>query len=257
MQAHDAIELAATDEVIQAGEAPKQSLTVQQRTRLRWVFKFGRPVSCGTLTGVDLDLIAAGYLQLCDGERLSGSAVVKMTDAGMAYLHADRQRKVASLAVHNTLGSRLADCLRGKGKMTWENISFANWAPYSAEGRVWSEVRPDVYACEPVLSAAKARPEIYEVKVSRADFLADLAKPGKRAGYADLAEAVYYCAPDGLLHPSEVPGDFGLICEMQGGGFQIIKRARRRKSFVLHPNAIMTMVVKRGSLPGQSDSMGA
>jgi len=46
------------------------------------------------------------------------------------------------------------------------------------------------------------------VKVSPADFLADLAKPEKRLAYAALVEAVYYCCPEGLNCKEELPEGF-------------------------------------------------
>ena len=218
--------------------------------RLRWAFGYGRPVQVAELTGVDLDLIAHQLLARVD--RSFGGAALCLTQTGIDYLSQVRQARVAALDVHNSLASRLAEHLRKKGKMTWENLLFRNPKPWAGEeDRLWNEVRPDVFACVPTLQAAKAHPEIYEVKISRSDFLSDVAKPGKRAGYVDLAEAVYFCSPEGVIRADELPDGIGLVCEAAAGDFVIRKRARRRGGFSVHADTLMTMAVKRGQLPGE------
>jgi hypothetical protein len=126
---------------------------------------------------------------------------------------------------------------------TWENVEFSN--PDNTQPKRWGVVRPDVFACLPALKAENAAPAIYEVKVSRADFLADLAKPEKREAYTQLAEAVYYCCPAGLIDKAEVPDGFGLLVEAAPGAFELKKKARRQKNFVLSVNTAMTLMVKR------------
>lgn len=51
----------------------------------------------------------------------------------------------------------------------------------------------------------------YEIKVSRSDFLHELKKPEKRAWAVAITHEFYFCAPKGLIKPSEVPGDCGLV----------------------------------------------
>lgn len=50
-----------------------------------------------------------------------------------------------------------------------------------------------------------------EVKVSRADFLTDVRNPFKQKPARDLAHRHAFAVPDGLVDPSEVPADSGLI----------------------------------------------
>lgn len=99
-----------------------------------------------------------------------------------------------------------------------------------------------------------AAPAIYEVKVSRADFLADLAKPEKRLAYAALAEAVYYCCPEGLICKEELPEGFGLLCEMQGQFELHQEPCRRAKGFELAADTAMTLMVKR-PMPSRIDEL--
>jgi hypothetical protein len=170
-------------------------------------------------------------------------AVLAVTKLGVVHLNEISQAHISSQRPHHELGSRLALYLRGKGMHTWENVEFSN--PDWTQPRSWGVVRPDVFACLPALKARNAAPAIYEVKVSRADFLADLAKQEKREAYAALAEAVYYCCPNGLIDKAEVPDGFGLICEAAEGHFEMRKKARRTKGFELATDTAMTLMVKR------------
>lgn len=219
------------------------TLTRAHHKRLRTLFSYGRPVHVGQLGGLELDLIVLGLIAQ-DDSRHHYTAVVKVTQAGIDLLNAERQRLVAAQRPHHDLAARLSAHLRTKGKFTWENVEFRNPSPVYVPG-AWGGVRPDVFACLPSLRAERAAPEIYEVKVSRSDFLADLARPDKAAAYLDLAGAVYYCASEGLIKPAEVPSPYGLICERADGEFVLAKRARRKKAFVMAADTLITLMIKR------------
>lgn len=224
--------------------SPLPTLTRAHHKRLRTLFSYGRPVHVGQLGGVELDLLVLGLIAQDDTRHHHGSAVVKVTQAGIDMLNAERQRLVAAQRPHHDLAARLSAHLRTKGKFTWENVEFRNPSPVYVPG-AWGGVRPDVFACLPSLRAERAAPEIYEVKVSRSDFLADLARPDKAGAYLDLAGAVYYCASEGLIKPAEVPSPYGLICERADGEFVLAKRARRQKAFVMAADTLITLMVKR------------
>ena len=213
-------------------------------SRLRKLWSYGRPVHVQPLTGVELDLIVHG---LVESQATFGSptGILAVTKKGLQYLNEARQSLINSQKSHHSLGSRLAQHLQNSGFHTWENIEFSN-PSYSPEvPREWSVVRPDVYACLPTLRAESCCPTIYEVKVSRADFLADLARPNKRGAYGDLAEAVHYCCPDGMIDAGEIPAECGLLVETSSGVFKTVKRAKKHKGFQLHANTVMTLMIKR------------
>lgn len=50
-----------------------------------------------------------------------------------------------------------------------------------------------------------------EIKVSRADFLADIRQPAKQAPWREIAHRHAYAAPEGLISPGEVPDGSGLL----------------------------------------------
>lgn len=91
-------------------------------------------------------------------------------------------------------------------------------------------------------------PLVHEVKVSRADFLADMANPGKRAGYARLCDALYYACPLGVIDPGDMPANCGLVLESSPGVFEIAKKVRRKKAD-LTPGTYLNLILKPGRNP--------
>lgn len=68
----------------------------------------------------------------------------------------------------------------------------------------------------------------YEVKVSRSDFMREIADPSKRAPAEKLAGECYFATPPGLVRPDEVPEGWGLV-ECGGGGAKVRKVATQRR----------------------------
>lgn len=101
---------------------------------------------------------------------------------------------------HDALAQDLAGYLRGMAKpmMLWLDLQL---------GPAHS-MRPDVFAIEKTYTALRTR--AFEVKVSRADFFADVSS-GKALGYRKVAGALIFAAPKGLLARGEIPEGCGLI----------------------------------------------
>lgn len=67
-----------------------------------------------------------------------------------------------------------------------------------------------------------------EIKVSRADFLADVRQPEKQASWREIAHRHAYAVPSGLVQPSEVPSGSGLLTVRgERGGQRHVQWARR------------------------------
>lgn len=213
-------------------------------SRLRKLWSYGRPVNVQPFSGIELDLIVHGLVE-SQGQLLSPTAILAVTRKGVQFLNDARQALISSQAAHHSLADRLAKHLQTQGFYTWENIEFSNPIYSPSVAQAWSVVRPDVYACLPTLKAETCTPTIYEVKVSRADFLADLAKPQKRGAYGDLAEAVYYCCAEGMISKDEIPEGCGFLVETTAGEFKTAKRPKKNKRFRLHVNTAMTLMLKR------------
>ena len=225
-----------------------------QAKRLRHYFAMGDRAHTSQFDGVDLDLL--GYKLIEATPYHYGGNRISVTPFGLDVLHRHRQADIAARSGHHTLGNRLAEHLRKQGRITWENVEFRNWLTEKTHPKSgvtidyahWECVRPDVFSIKPSLQLKYANPTIHEVKVSRADFLGDLARPEKREAYAKMSEVVYYVAPEGLISPDEVPQGFGLLVEMEEGKFTLAKRPKRRK-VELQAHHYLNMIVKPGQYP--------
>jgi len=119
------------------------------------------------------------------------------------------QRRVWS---HDALALDLAGHLRGPARMVWCDLQLG---PSGS-------VRPDVYTI--LKSFTRPAPTAYEVKVSRADFLADVTA-GKWQSYLRYAEGCYFACESGLIGKAEVPTHAGLIVRHPSGAWRIARRA--------------------------------
>lgn len=207
--------------------------------RLRFYWRGRQGKGGASLTDqIDLDLAAAGLIQ----RRESGGVVYFfITSAGEVELSAENKREIERRKPHHELGCRLAQWLRDQGRITWENIQLSTGS--TEDGNV--TVRPDVYSMFKTLDPKRMNPVVHEVKVSRADFLADVKMPSKRAGYARFSESVCYVAPAGLIAPQEVPDGCGLLEEQTPCQFALIKRAKRKK-VDLTARDFMNLILKPG-----------
>jgi hypothetical protein len=72
---------------------------------------------------------------------------------------------------------------------------------------------------------------LVEVKVSRADFLADKKKPHRINPETGMGNWRYYLCPEGLIHPSELPDKWGLLYVTPRGGIKPIVGAVMEKRY--------------------------
>lgn len=182
-----------------------------------------------------LDLAALGLIE--QARYASSGLHMSITQEGVVALQgmvaASRERR----APHHDLAARLAEWLAANGRACWTNVEF----------RVRSDdgvqlVRPDVFSINATLNPERIDSTVHEVKVSRADFLADIAKASKRGGYAAISERLFYVAPQGMLEPEEMPDGIGLLLAT-GNDFTVAKRAKRRK-VALSAEVLLAMALK-------------
>lgn len=69
---------------------------------------------------------------------------------------------------------------------------------------------PDAIGWRPY-KQARSGSVVVEVKVSRADFLADAKKPHRKDGQHGMGTYRYYMAPEGIISVSELPEKWGLV----------------------------------------------
>lgn len=132
---------------------------------------------------------------------------------------------------HNDLAADLAAHLRGYARpaMIWTDMQL---------GPAGSP-RPDVYSIEPTYQRLTAM--AYEVKISRADFLADVTS-GKALGYLTYAGALAFAVPKGLVRKDEVPAGCGLI-ERSDTGWRWAKKPKINPIATLPFQAWMKLLI--------------
>lgn len=99
---------------------------------------------------------------------------------------------------HDGLAADLAEKYVIKDEMVWQNVTL---------GAGWGSPRADVFVLPKTYSA---KPTIYEVKVSRSDYLSDV-NSGKYKRYLDHCFGFLFAAPKEMLDPQEIPDVCGLI----------------------------------------------
>lgn len=140
-------------------------------------------------------------------------------------------------AGHNALAHDLAMWLstppRGttRGRLTWENIAFPGY-----------NVRPDVFSLVATLTRNKWCPVTYETKVSRADFTTEL-RTGKWRCYLPFSAYVYVACPEGLISPTELPIELGLMIR-RPATWVIVKKGKRNGAWKLDDRDWMNLCLK-------------
>lgn len=153
---------------------------------------------------------------------------------------------------HNQLSAALAAHLRSKAcdyRVAWENLEFSDWSNQKN-----LHCRPDVFSIFPTLSVERCRPWTHEVKISRADFQSDV-RSGKWRQYVNFSCRVFFAVPKGLVQPTEVPTETGLL-EYDGSTWTLAKPAKYCKGWELPSRHLMKLILGRwgtfaGNLPEQ------
>jgi hypothetical protein len=173
---------------------------------------------------IELDLLAAGLLQRHWDP--AGRETLRLSDSGLQALAAARRQAQAALAAHEALVARLAEAQQHAGRLVWRGLALR--APLPAEaGGGWALARPDVFSIRHTTLEDQTEPVVHEIKVSRADLLADLRQPAKGAAYRALASQCYYVLRQGIAEPAEVPPEYGVMLA-DAAGIELARPAPKR-----------------------------
>ncbi len=147
---------------------------------------------------------------------------------------------------HDELADLLAAWLRSAcDRMTWNNFRFDTYGTG----------RPDVFSMAKTLHLKKSAPMVHEVKISRADFWADV-RADKWRKYQPFCSQFFFVCPAGMVNKDEVPKDAGLIfytpdTEYKYNSFKLVKRPKPNKNWVIDETLTMRLILGRwGSEPG-------
>ncbi len=159
---------------------------------------------------IEIDLLAAGLVTR--ESQGAGPETIRVTEAGIdaiaVALHGNRRARDA----HEDLTRVVAERVAADGRLVFRGLPLRALC-----NDAWRNCRPDVYSIRNTTALKHARPVIHEIKVSRADLLADLADVGKRSAYQALSSEFYYVMPAGLAQLSEIPFDCGVMFAGSGG----------------------------------------
>lgn len=109
-------------------------------------------------------------------------------------------------------------------------------------GSVWFH-QPGVVDVLTILKSWTATSvRIYEVKISRPDFLSDVNK-GKYERYLDRCTQFYFATPAGLIQVSELPIGCGLITRSDDKGWHVAKVGARR-DFQWDPTVLLKLLMR-------------
>jgi hypothetical protein len=191
------------------------------RRRLREIWRSaGWP--CQDL--IEVELLAAGLLQRQrDGD---GRETLRVTDAGIAVLAATLQKNRAARDPHETLVARVAREMQRAGRVVWRGLSLrAKVGQGDAAG--WAMAMPDVFSIRHTTVEAYVEPVAHEIKVRRADLLADLRRPEKGAAYLQMSSQCWYVLRAGIGTADEIPVAFGVMVA-RASALEVLRPAPRR-----------------------------
>ena len=203
---------------------------------------------------IEIDLLAAGLLaRACDA---AGRETLRVTDAGIHQLAETLQKNRAARSAHEDLVALVAREMHRAGRVVWRGLSLrarvgaaalpappqpaapatgGPAAPATAgppEPALaepgWAIAMPDVYSIRHTTVEDYVEPIAHEIKVRRADLLADLRRPAKGEAYRWLSGECWYVIREGIARPEEIPEVYGALLAWADGALDVARPAPRR-----------------------------
>ena len=198
--------------------------------------------------GLELDLLAAGLLARRFDDQ--GRETVFVTEAGLQALAATRRRHQAARTDHEDLVARVAREMQRAGRIAWRGLALR--APLATEdgGTRWAMAMPDVFSIRHTTVEDHVEPVVHEIKVRRADLLADLRRADKGAAYLALASQCWYVLKRGIADAGELPLAYGVMLADEQG-LEVVRPAPRRAARV--PFAVWVALARANAEPAPDD----
>jgi hypothetical protein len=201
---------------------------------------------------LEIELLAAGLLARVQAP--SGHEYLRVTDAGVELLVSTLAANRAARSTHEALVERVAQEMGRAGRVAWRNLALRAQVPQQESGKPlrWCIAKPDVFSIRNTSVASYVDPIVHEVKVRRADLLADLRQGAKRAAYLDLGECWYVlgCDVKGrcIAAPDEIPAECGVLVFEQNR--LTVARAAPRRSRDALPFGVWIALAKATPVSG-------
>ena len=184
---------------------------------------------------IEIDLLAAGLLaRECDA---AGRETVRVTDAGIHQLAETLQKNRAARHDHEDLVARVAREMQRAGRVVWRGLSLrarVGEAAVPVAGATaqpepgWAIAMPDVYSIRHTTVEDFVEPVAHEIKVRRADLLADLRRPTKGEAYRWLSGECWYVIREGIAQAQEIPEVYGVMLARPDGLLDVARPAPKR-----------------------------
>jgi hypothetical protein len=229
------------------------ALTRAHGRRLRDIY---RSAGWPSQDPLEIDLLAAGMLERVRSPL--GHETLRVTDRGLQWLATVLARNRAALSSHEALVQRVAQEIARAGRLAWTGLSLRAQVPTgdAAKPLRWCVARPDVFSIRHTSVESYVEPIVHEIKVRRADLLADLRQEAKRAAYRDLGECWYVLGTDArgraIAEPDEVPPECGVMVVQAEGRLSVARPALRPARAGL-PFGVWMALAKATPMAGSDD----
>jgi hypothetical protein len=220
--------------------------------RLREIYRSAGWPCCDA---TEIELLAAGLAERVRDGR--GHETIRVTDAGIALVAAQRGRNRAAFDAHEQLVEQVAREMVRAARVVWRGLSLRAQVPGEGDDAkpVWRIARPDVFSIRNTSVETYVEPVVHEIKVSRADLLGDLRRADKRAAYRAMGECWYVLGRDGrdrpIAQPDEIPPECGVLV-VSDGRLEVARAATRPRREAL-PFDVWMALAKATPLPGADD----
>jgi hypothetical protein len=200
------------------------AITVHHRRRLREVW---RSAGWPCRDTVEVELLVAGLVERRhDGE---GRETLHVTDAGIEVLAATLAKNRSAYDSHEALVARVAEQMQRDGRIVWRGLRLRAPLPGDDGGLLrWAIAMPDLYSIRHTTVADYTEPAVHEIKVRRADLLADLKRPDKGAAYRALSSQCWYVLGPKVGSADDVPEAYGVLVLTDSGSLALARPAPRR-----------------------------
>ncbi|MBX3608488.1 MAG: hypothetical protein KF871_01215 [Hydrogenophaga sp.] len=179
---------------------------------------------------IEVDLLAAALLErVFDAE---GREQLRVTDAGIAVLARAQRSHRTRRDAHEALVARVAQAQLQQGRLAWCGLSLRAPLVQADGANHWVLANPDVFSIRRSSRPDWLEPVVHEIKVSRADLLADLRQEAKRAAYLAMSGALWYvlgrdARGRAIGGADDVPAECGVMLDT-AEGWQVARDAPRR-----------------------------
>jgi hypothetical protein len=177
---------------------------------------------------------------------------LRVTDAGVNALAQTLERNRSAFGAHESLVARVAKEMQRAGRVVWRGLSLR--APLAQEdgSTRWVVAMPDVFSIRHTTVEDFAEPVVHEIKVRRADLLADLRRADKGKAYWALSSQCWYVLGPGVGTAADVPEDYGvMLATQENARFEVLRPAPRRGLRV--PFAVWMALARAPADPSADD----